>query len=236
MCGRISQTFNSFDLLDYFALAKPQVPEPRYNLAPSQDLAAVRMEGEERRLASLRWGLIPFWAKEAKIGYRMFNARAETAHRLPAFRAAFRARRCLIPASGFYEWDRLGGSKQPWFIRRGDGHPLALAGLWEDWEERGGAGTIESCAILTTAAAGPLARLHDRMPVILEPEDFERWLDPVEGSVERLRQLLQPAAGGVLELYPVSRFVNKAGNEGERCVEPVALGGDEPGCGGQGRR
>lgn len=221
MCGRISQSFTQFDLFDYFQLAPGPLPPRRYNIAPSQEIAAVRLEAGERHLASLRWGLIPFWAKDARIGYRMFNARAETVHRLPAFRAAFHGRRCLIPVNGFYEWDRGGKRKQPWFIRRADATPLALAGLWEHWRE--GSVTIESAAILTTVAAEPLTRLHDRMPVILEPEDFTRWLDPAAAAVETLRGLLQPAASGVLEMFPVSSYVNKAGNEGERCVAPVEL-------------
>lgn len=223
MCGRISQSFTQFDLFEYFQLAPGLVPPPRFNIAPSQEIAAVRLQAGERHLASLRWGLIPFWSKDARIGYRMFNARAETAHRLPAFRAAFRSRRCLIPVSGFYEWNKQAKAKQPWFIRRADGAPLALAGLWEQWQENGGTLRIESATILTTAAGGRVAELHDRMPVILEPEDFERWLDPLEESAEPLRRLLQPAAPGILEMIPVSSYVNKTGNEGERCIAPEEL-------------
>lgn len=223
MCGRISQSFTQFDLFEYFQLAPGLVPAPRYNIAPSQEIAAVRLAAGERQLANLRWGLIPFWAKDARIGYRMFNARAETVHRLPAFRAAFRGRRCLVPVSGFYEWDQRGKLKQPWHIRRADGAPMALAGLWEHWQEHGGAVTVESVTILTTVAAEPLSRLHHRMPVVLEPEDFALWLDPDAKAVEALRGLLQPAAPGILELIPVSSYVNKAANEGERCIAPVEL-------------
>lgn len=223
MCGRISQNFTQFDLFEYFQLAPGLIPSPRYNIAPSQEIAAVRLQAGERHLASLRWGLIPFWSKDARIGYRMFNARAETAHRLPVFRAAFRSRRCLIPVSGFYEWDRRGKNRQPWHIRRADGAPLALAGLWEQWQEEGGALRIESAAILTTAASGRVAELHHRMPVILEPEDFEGWLDLGGTSEQTLRGLLQPAAPGILEMIPVSSYVNKTGNEGERCIAPEEL-------------
>lgn len=222
MCGRISQTFSSNDLLEYFLLAEAQAPLPQYNLAPSEQLLAVRVETGLRRQTTLRWGLLPFWAKDKKIAYRMFNARSETAPQLPAFRAAFRDRRCLVPASGFYEWQSVEGGKQPWHIRRADGKPLALAGLWEHWEDKVEGEVIESCAILTTAAAGPMANIHDRMPVILEPEDFECWLDPEFQQPDRLRQRLQPAAAGVLELFPVSSYVNKAGNEGEQCIAPVS--------------
>jgi putative SOS response-associated peptidase YedK len=222
MCGRISQTFSSFDLLEYFTLAKAQVPKPRYNIAPSQELLAVRAEAAHRHQRTLRWGLLPFWAKDKKIAYRMFNARSETVHQLPAFLAAFRHRRCLIPASGFYEWQTVEKGKQPWHIRRADGKPLALAGLWEHWEDHSSGEIIESCAILTTVAAGPMRDIHDRMPVILEPEDFEGWLDPEPRQPERLRELLQPAALGVLELFPVSSYINKAGNEGEQCIAALS--------------
>ncbi len=223
MCGRIAQTFSSRELIEHFHLAgAAAVAEARYNIAPSQPVAAVREDAEGRSLVELRWGLVPFWAKEAKIGYRMFNARAETVHSLPAFKAAFRSRRCLVPVAGFYEWAQTAAGKQPWHIRRADGKPLALAGLWERWQEPEGVQTLESCTILTCAAAREMAALHERMPVILEPEDFARWLDPAENRVERLRGLLQPAAAGVLELFPVSSYVNKTGNEGPRCMEPAA--------------
>jgi putative SOS response-associated peptidase YedK len=221
MCGRFSLTYTDQDLLEYFQLARGLDLEPRYNIAPSQPVAAVRVEEGERRLVLLRWGLIPFWANDPKVGYKMINARAETAHKTPAFRAAFRGRRCLIPASGYYEWDKKGGSRQPYHILRADGQPLALAGLWEHWEGKEGKTVIESCTILTTAASEPVARLHDRMPVILEPEDFYLWLDRGEQRVERLRELLEPAAPGVLNMVPVSPYVNKATNEGERCIEPA---------------
>ena len=219
MCGRFSLTASNEGLVNYFGLARGLALEPRYNIAPSQQVAAARVEAGERRLVLLRWGLIPFWANDPKIGYKMINARAETAHKTPAFRAAFRGRRCLIPASGFYEWDKKGGSRQPYYIRRADGQPLALAGLWEHWEGEEGKTVIESCTILTTAASEPVARLHDRMPVILEPEDFDLWLDPGEQRVDRLRGMLEPAAPGVLGMVPVSAYVNKATNEGERCIE-----------------
>jgi len=223
MCGRFSLTASNEGLINYFGLARGVALEPRYNIAPTQPVAAVREEEGERRLVLLRWGLVPFWAGDPTIGYRMINARAETAHNTPAFRAAFRDRRCLIPASGFYEWDKRGGSRQPWNIRRADDRPLALAGLWEHWEEKNGQAIVESCTILTTSASEPMARLHERMPVILEPEDFDLWLGHGEQQVERLRELLQPAAPGVLEMYPVSTYVNKASHEGERCVEAVGI-------------
>ena len=224
MCGRFSLTASNEGLVNYFGLARGLALEPRYNIAPSQQVAAVRVEAGERRLVLLRWGLVPFWAGDPKIGYKMINARAETAQKTPAFRAAFRGRRCLIPASGFYEWDKKGGSRQPYHLRREDGQPLALAGLWEHWEGEEGKTVIESCTILTTAASEPVARLHDRMPVILEPEDFDLWLDPREKRVDRLRALLGPAAPGVLGMVAVTPYVNKATNEGEKCLEPAGPG------------
>jgi putative SOS response-associated peptidase YedK len=221
MCGRFSLTASNEGLVNYFGLSRGLALEPRYNIAPTQPVVVVRVEEDGRRLVLLRWGLVPFWASDPKIGYRMINARAETAHKTPAFRAAFRGRRCLIPASAFYEWDKKGGSRQPYYIRRADGQPLALAGLWEHWEEKDGRAVIESCTILTTDASEPASKLHDRMPAILEPEDFELWLHPGEQRVERLRGLLRPAPSGALSMYPVSDYVNKATHEGERCVEPA---------------
>jgi len=214
-------TFSSKDLRAHFLLRECTVPEPRYNIAPPQDEVAIRVDEGQRRMVLLNWGLIPFWAKDRKIGYKTINARAETAHKTPSFRAAFRSRRCLIPASGYFEWDKKAATKQPYFIHRADDNPIAFAGLWEHWEDQGGNEVVESCTILTTNAAEPVAQLHDRMPVILEPEDFDLWLDTQEGHIERLQELLRPAAPGVLAMYPVSRYVNKAGNEGARCIEPV---------------
>ena len=221
MCGRFSLTNTFDDLRDYFQLAgSPLALSPRYNAAPSQDVTAVRLEEGERRLIMLRWGLIPFCAEDPKIGYRTINARAETIHKAPAFRAAFRKRRCLIPASGFFEWLKKGKEKQPYHIYRRDGNPMALAGLWERWRDEKAGRDIESCAIITTDANQLVARLHDRMPVILEPDDFGKWLDPEEESLGRLLPLLRPVDEGVLEMYPVSSFVNKPQNEGEKCIEP----------------
>lgn len=221
MCGRFSLTLSFKDLRDYFLLNEGFDPEARYNIAPSQDVAAVRLEQGERHLVSLHWGLIPFWADDRKIGYRTLNARSETAHKSPAFRAAFRGRRCLIPANGFYEWDKKHGTKQPYFIYRTDEKPMAFAGLWEHWEDKESKEIIESCTILTTEASDPVSRLHDRMPVILEPEEFDLWLDPGEHDIKKLRNLMQPTAPGILSMYPVSKYVNKAGNEGEKCIEPT---------------
>ena len=220
MCGRFCIIFSYDELLAYFNLATGKV-EPRYNVAPSQEIPAVRVEQGARTLASLRWGLVPSWSKEPTPGFSTINARSETAHSSPAFRAAFCDRRCLIPASGFYEWKREGKGKQPWYIHRKDGKPLAFAGLWERWHNRDGTQTLESCAILTTDANTTVAALHNRMPVILKPEDFDLWLDPGEHRREKLTPLLRPAPGDLLALYPVSRYVNKPANEGPECIAPL---------------
>lgn len=226
MCGRFSETISFDDLLEYFQIA--EVPAhwlPRYNIAPSQEIPAIRMEENVRRLGMLHWGLIPFWAKDPNIGNRMINARAETADKLPAFRTAFRQRRCLVVASGFYEWDKTGGSRQPYHIARADQKPMAFAGLWERWEDKVGKGIVESCAILTTDANEEIGRLHNRMPVILDFKDFDLWLDPQEHRISELKALLHPFPNGALHLRPVSRYVNKPSNEGEKCLESPQVSG-----------
>lgn len=225
MCGRFTLTLSPDDLAEFFGLSKVQSFGPRYNIAPSQEVVAIRVEEGKRKLDLLRWGLIPFWAEDSKIGYRTINARAETVHKSPAFRAAFRGRRCIIAADSFYEWDHRAATRQPYRIARADGKPLAFAGLWEQWEEKEGKAVIESCTIVTTDASDPVIRLHDRMPVILEPSDFDLWLDPEEKGVDHLKQVLRPADPGTLTIYPVSTYVNKATNEGERCIEPIKEGG-----------
>lgn len=210
------------DLREYFRISEsPPAVSIRYNIAPSQEVAAVRVEEGARHLVMLRWGLIPHWADDPKIGYKMINARGETVHRLPSFRAPFRKRRCIIPAGGFFEWLQKGKEKQPFYIIRQDSAPLALAGLWERWHSEEEGRDVESCAIITTGANTLVGRLHNRMPVILEPDEFRLWLDPEEAAPEKLLPLLHPAEEDVLEMYPVSSFVNKPQNEGEKCIEPV---------------
>ena len=219
MCGRYTLATPVEALEEEFGVGGP-VPElvPSFNVAPAEEVAVVQGEGGDRRLELLRWGLVPFWADDPGIGQRMINARAETAPEKPAFRAAFRKRRCLIPADGFYEWQRAdGGPKQPFHIRRRDGHPFAFAGIWEDWRD----GEVRSCAILTTDANEELQQVHHRMPVILDREDYGRWLDPEAGERD-LQALLQPYAANDLEFYPVDRRVNKPSNDDPRCIEPVA--------------
>lgn len=221
MCGRFSQNLQFDDLVVFFRITSPHPAiAPRYNIAPSQLVAAVRVEQGERRLVMLRWGLIPQWVDDLKIGNKMINARGETVHKLPSFRAAYRKRRCIIPAGGFFEWLTKGKEKQPYYIYRQDGAPMALAGLWEQWHGEA-QDQIESCSIVTTAANALVGQLHNRMPVVLDPNQFHLWLNPDEDNPKSLSPLLDPAEENVLVMYPVSSYVNKPQNEGERCIEQV---------------
>ncbi len=194
---------------------------PRYNIAPSQPVAAIRAGGSgARELTLLQWGLIPSWAKEPAIGSRMINARAETAAEKPSFRAAMKRRRCLIPASGFYEWTRVGAAKQPFFVRMKGGRPFALAGLWEQWCGEDGS-ELETCAILTTSPNELAAKIHPRMPVIIAPGDYGRWMDPANEKPGTLEPLLRPYPAGEMEAHPVSRHVNNPRNDDPACIEPA---------------
>ena len=218
MCGRYTLTSPIDSLISEFGLAGAGGDlHPNFNVAPTQEVAAVVAENGVRRLEMLRWGLVPSWAKDPEIGARMINARSETAPEKPSFRGAFRRRRCLIPADGFYEWRREEGGKQPFYIRTNDGRPFAFAGLWESWND----GEIRSCTILTTSANDLVGPVHERMPVILPAADRDAWLDP-EAEREELVSLLRPYEGNDLETFPVSRFVNSPRNNDERCVQPAA--------------
>lgn len=228
MCGRFTLSSKGDEVALLFDLR--DIPEilPRYNLAPTQEAAVVRVErpGEPRRLDLLRWGLIPYWAKEASIGNRMINARSEGVAEKPAYKWSFRKQRCLIPADGFYEWKKEGKSKQPYLIRRKDAQPFAFAGLWARWRdpERG---PLDTFTILTTDANELIRPLHDRMPAILDRKDFDLWLDPACEDRERLQPLLAPFDSGQMETYPVSRTVNSPVNDTAECIAPLV----EPGQG-----
>jgi putative SOS response-associated peptidase YedK len=197
--------------------------KPRYNIAPTQPVVGVRVpeSGAPRELAVFTWGLVPFWAKDPKIGSRMINARSETAAEKPSFRAAFKRRRCLVIADGFYEWQKVNGAKQPHFIHLTGRRPFGIAGLWEHWESEEGS-VIESCTLLTTEPNELLRPLHNRMPVILKPEDYDLWLDPGVQSADRLQPLLKAYAAEEMEHFAVSRFVNSPHNDGPACIEPLA--------------
>jgi putative SOS response-associated peptidase YedK len=222
MCGRFALYSDPFTLARRFeADAHPEL-SPRYNVAPSQNIPIVRDEGEKRRFALARWGLIPHWAKDMKIGYSTINARAETVASKPAFRNAFRHRRCLIPADGFYEWQVIPGSKikQPWFIVLVDREPMAFAGLWERWRSPEGE-ELESCSIIVTEANEIMRPIHDRMPVILAPCDWDAWLEPDAKDAGGLQGLLKPYSAEGMAAWPVSTKVNSPRNDSVECLESI---------------
>lgn len=233
MCGRFSLSSTPQRLRERFALAAGTDDlAPRYNIAPSQPVPVIPNR-TRRVLRPARWGLIPNWAKEAAIGNRMINARAETLAARPAFRAALERRRCLIPADGFYEWKRAGrGMRVPFHIRRRDAEPFVFAGLWDLWHPPEGE-PIASCTIITTDANDLVAPLHDRMPVILAPEAYDLWLKPAPLHADTLLPWLVPCPPEWLEAYPVSSLVNSPANEDPACITPVdpAEAGPAPGCG-----
>lgn len=222
MCGRYVSTTPVGVLAERFEVADVRASDlgERYNVAPTDEVYAVA-EGKDgtRRLGTFKWGLVPFWAKDPKVGNRMINARLETVQ--SKFKRTLERRRCLIPADGFYEWQQHGGVKQPFYIRLADGAPFAMAGLWELWKTHEG-DWLQSCTILTTAANELMQPLHDRMPVILPPEQYERWLDPEQRDADALQELMAPFPAQQMAAYPVSRAVNKVGNDGPDLVAPVA--------------
>jgi putative SOS response-associated peptidase YedK len=201
----------------------PEAPDllPRFNIAPSQAVAVVRQQprAEGRELALLRWGLIPAWADDPSIGNRLANARSETATTKPTFRKAFRSRRCLVVADGFYEWQKVNGRKQPYFIGLQSDRPFGLAGVWERWEK--GDEPVESCTILTTDANELMQPIHERMPVILPPDQYDLWLDPRCQDSEKLAKLLLPFPTEGMLAYRVSALVNNARNDVPQCVEAI---------------
>jgi len=220
VCGRFSTAdLAKTTLEEYFGLLRVAPFTARYNIAPGAPVPAIRATGEGRSLDLLHWGLIPAWAKDREIARHTFNARLETLTEKPSFRQAIRQRRCIVPASGFYEWQQLGAQKQPYYIHRADGAPLALAGLWERWRDPAG-GEGESCSIITMPAVAPMASIHHRMPAVLEPEHFSLWLDPHIDEPRLLEDVLK-AEEHRLTLYPVSSFVSNAAHDGARCIEKV---------------
>lgn len=226
MCGRFNLRTNASDLMDVFSLIPAEGfavsrVEPRFNIAPTQPVLAIRQPSGTRQLSPLQWGLIPFWAKEPSIGSRMINARAETVSSKPSFRAAFGSRRCLILANGFYEWQkRDSGNKQPFHIQMIDGRPFAFAGLWEQWISNAGE-TIESCCIVTTTPNELMSEIHDRMPVILHDEDFDQWMDPAVQDLQVLNGLLGPYPAEEMRAYRVATLVNNPRNETADCLVSI---------------
>ena len=218
MCGRFAFYSPSEATAALFDVVGALPVEARYNIAPSQYVAAIR-NGEDgaRHLAMLRWGLVPFWAKDPSIGNRMINARAETVAEKPAFRAAYRHRRCLVLADGFYEWRREGSVKTPYYISTADGQPFAFAALWENWNSKQGDESIQSTTLITTEANEFMASLHHRMPVVLGPATAATWLD---GADDALAYAVEHTPE--LRAWPVDRRVNNARNEGEDLIEAAS--------------
>ena len=222
MCGRYQLKTEARRLAELFHALHVEGAEllvPRYNIAPGTPVLIVRDTPTGRRIEHVRWGLVPGWAEDPKIGYRMINARSETAATKPGFRGAMKYRRCIIPVSGFYEWKKLDSkTKQPHHITLEGVDAFGLAGLWEMWQDPAG-NELETCTILTCAPNEMMADLHDRMPVILAPDDYDAWLDVDQQDAPTAATLLKPYPADQMVAWPVSTYVNKAGNEGERCIE-----------------
>ncbi len=228
MCGRYTLSTPPEVVAELFDLIEIPSYPPRFNLAPTQQAPVVRMLAPAggRRLDLLRWGLVPYWAKEAAIGNRMINARSEGVAEKPAYRSSFKKKRCLVVTDGFFEWQKQGkGPKQPYLIRRKDRQPFAFAGLWSSWKdpERGDRGgePLETFTILTTSPNEAVRTIHDRMPVILDRGAFDLWLDPAVDDAERLQALLTASPAEDLELVPVSRAVNSPAYDGPECIAPL---------------
>jgi putative SOS response-associated peptidase YedK len=226
MCGRFVSSSPPDEIARYFDAQPPEASlEPNWNVAPTNDIYVVTVDGGVRRLEPRHWGLVPFWAKSPAIGNKMINARSEGLAEKNAFKHAFRKRRCIVPADGFYEWQKVPGqkTKQPYFIQRTDHEPLAFAGLWEEWRgpERDGEQRLRSATIITTAANETMAPVHDRMPVLLPPTAWDAWLDPGNADLETLGRLLVPAPPQILTMHPVSTEVGNVRNRGPQLVHPL---------------
>ena len=223
MCGRFGVEQEYVQLaLRYRAVVDAVDPGPRYNIAPTDPAPVVVTHQGERRLSHHRWGLVPSWSKDLSGGARMINARAETVATLPAFRDALASRRCVIPATRFYEWQRIGAARVPHSIQRGDGSPMSFAGLWAVWRNPRTHERVPSCSIVTTTANATMARLHDRMPVILDDEAVDLWLDASLDNPADLLGLLLPCPDDILSTYIVSPLVNNVRNDGPALIEPAA--------------
>ena len=220
MCGRIVLKVAPGELAREFALPEAPPLEPRYNIAPTEPVAAVRQHADGSRACDLlSWGLVPPWSPDPQVGAKMFNARSETVAEKPSFRDAFARRRCLVPVSGFYEWQKRGARRQPHYFAPAAGELLALAGLWERWEYPGGQ-VLETCSVLTTTANRLMRRIHHRMPVIVPGEAYDRWLATAADQADDLHDLLAPAPDAVLRSWPVSTRVNDARRDGPDLIVP----------------
>jgi len=222
MCGRFALTTDADTLQQQFHVAAVAPVTPRYNIAPTQEIIAICQNGDGyRHVKTLRWGLVPPWANDSTIGARMINARSETVHEKPSFRQPIRYHRCLIPASGFIEWLRQpDGSKQPYYIQRKDGELLAMAGIWDTW--KGSEQIIESCSILTTHANNLIATLHDRMPVLLSPSEYDQWLDRNINDPQQLMGMYTPYPSETLRAMPISPLINNPRHDSPDCLASVS--------------
>lgn len=221
MCGRFALRIPPKSIQQHYDLPETVELPPRYNIAPSQAVAVIRQMPAKslRQLDLLRWGLVPYWAKDIKISYRMINARAETLSQKPSFRTAFKKRRCLVAADGFYEWIHEGKTKQPYFIQLKNRIVFSFAGLWESWNNPDG-GVIESCTIITTSANELVRKIHDRMPVILPPELYAEWLDNTIPA-ESVQKFLIPFPSDEMEVYRVGPTINSPKNDTPACLLPI---------------
>jgi putative SOS response-associated peptidase YedK len=223
MCGRYRLSRRKQLVDEYFGTDSGESDwNPRYNIAPSQPVLTIRQDSREpvRRLSAMRWGLVPCWAKDASIGYKTINARAETVATTASFREPLKSQRCLIPADGFYEWVRNGKTKQPYCFEVNDGQLFAFAGLWDRWRNPRRE-VIESCTILTTMPNSLLADIHDRMPAILRPADYDLWLDPALRNTAAVSEMLKPFDATVMRRYPVSTRINQVQNDDADCATPI---------------
>ena len=225
MCGRYRLSRRKQVVEEYFEAASGEEEwAPRYNIAPTQPVPVIRQDPKEPapRLSLVRWGLIPSWAKDSSAAARMINARSETAATKPAFRDALKSRRCLVPADGFYEWQRAGKSKQPYCFEVDDGQLFAFAGIWDHWKDASG-NAVETGSILTTTPNAVTSPIHDRMPVILDPDGYGLWLDPGMKDVSVASELLKPYDARLMRCYPISARINHTVNDDEECSAPVEL-------------
>ncbi|MGI8710891.1 MAG: SOS response-associated peptidase [Acidimicrobiales bacterium] len=229
MCGRFVSSSPPDEIARYFDAEPPAEAtlEPSFNVAPTDDVYVILADGGVRRVAAHHWGLVPLWAASPAMGNKMINARAEGLADKNAFKDAFRKRRCLVPADGFYEWRKRPGekTKQPFYIHRADGEPIAFAGLWEEWKghDRSGDQRLRSASIITTTPNELMATIHDRMPVILPPAAWDQWLDPDNAEPDTLGKLLVPAPDDLLVMHPVATGVGNVRNQGAHLIEPVEL-------------
>ena len=220
MCGRFALKAPPAELVTYFGLDECMDFEPRYNIPPGTEIAVIRQSPEGQRvLHALRWGLIPHWAKDPGIGSKLNNARGESVQEKPSFRDAFKRRRCLIPADGFFEWKTEGKAKQPYFFSHRSGKPLAMAGLWESWKAPDGT-IIRTACIITTAANALMAPVHDRMPVLIGPDDWQAWLSE---SSDAVITLVRPCAEADLQAWPVDRRVSRTTENDQGLIAPLSI-------------